>query len=352
MLEYEPWGNPSQMILGSAEDDPAQVVSDHHGIDIFNTNGNSSNGHHSALSLDYAQAAAATDPHHHHHQGVTFSSSPNLNAFSQHHHHHHQFFNADHQAASLNALYDPRAFPSSYAPQHHFDAALTGLNPNSAHPGGAGYFLVPKTEEGAAAGRQQGTRIGLNLGHRTYFSAQDDDFVNRLYRRSRPGGMDACGGSVNAPRCQAEGCAADLSNAKHYHRRHKVCEFHSKSATVIAGGLTQRFCQQCSRFHLLTEFDNGKRSCRKRLADHNRRRRKTPQQPSGQGQLELQKSPMDNSSSETLTKSPPESSALTHPSSSVTIAISPPRMTLECFRQRSYREMASSSSSSSVFYSN
>lgn len=29
-----------------------------------------------------------------------------------------------------------------------------------------------------------------------------------------------------------------------------------------------------SRFHSLGEFDDGKRSCRKRLADHNRRRRK------------------------------------------------------------------------------
>lgn len=28
------------------------------------------------------------------------------------------------------------------------------------------------------------------------------------------------------------------------------------------------------RFHLLAEFDNGKRSCRKRLAGHNERRRK------------------------------------------------------------------------------
>jgi hypothetical protein len=29
-----------------------------------------------------------------------------------------------------------------------------------------------------------------------------------------------------------------------------------------------------SRFHLLAEFDDGKRSCRKRLAGHNERRRK------------------------------------------------------------------------------
>nr|GMD65110.1 squamosa promoter-binding-like protein 8 [Ipomoea batatas] len=92
------------------------------------------------------------------------------------------------------------------------------------------------------------SRIGLNLGGRTYFSSAEDDFVNRLYRRSRA--VDP--GAVNAPRCQAEGCNADLTHAKHYHRRHKV-------------------------FHLLTEFDNGKRSCRKRLADHNRRRRKNQQ---------------------------------------------------------------------------
>lgn len=37
------------------------------------------------------------------------------------------------------------------------------------------------------------------------------------------------------------------------------------------------------RFHLLAEFDEGKRSCRRRLAGHNRRRRKTQPQdvPSG-----------------------------------------------------------------------
>ena len=29
-----------------------------------------------------------------------------------------------------------------------------------------------------------------------------------------------------------------------------------------------------ARFHVLTEFDEAKRSCRKRLAEHNRRRRK------------------------------------------------------------------------------
>ncbi|CAL1389583.1 unnamed protein product [Linum trigynum] len=78
----------------------------------------------------------------------------------------------------------------------------------------------------------------------------------------------------NAAYCQVYGCNKDLSSSKDYHKRHKVCEVHSKTAKVIVNGIEQRFCQQCSRFHLLAEFDDGKRSCRKRLAGHNERRRK------------------------------------------------------------------------------
>ncbi|GKV25198.1 hypothetical protein SLEP1_g34668 [Rubroshorea leprosula] len=74
--------------------------------------------------------------------------------------------------------------------------------------------------------------------------------------------------------CQVYGCNKDLSSLKDYYKRHKVCEIHSKTAKVIVNGMEQRFCQQCSRFHLLAEFDDGKRSCRKRLAGHNERRRK------------------------------------------------------------------------------
>nr|AMY26632.1 sbp domain-DNA binding [Linum usitatissimum] len=69
------------------------------------------------------------------------------------------------------------------------------------------------------------------------------------------------------PRCQVEGCGVDLSDAKGYYSRHKVCGAHSKTSTVVVNGLQQRF-------HLLAEFDQGKRSCRRRLAGHNERRRK------------------------------------------------------------------------------
>ncbi|GAB2262786.1 hypothetical protein Droror1_Dr00003783 [Drosera rotundifolia] len=79
--------------------------------------------------------------------------------------------------------------------------------------------------------------------------------------------------------CQVDDCRADLSCAKDYHRRHKVCEIHSKANKALVVNEMQRFCQQCSRFHVLQEFDEGKRSCRRRLAGHNKRRRKTQPEP-------------------------------------------------------------------------
>lgn len=95
--------------------------------------------------------------------------------------------------------------------------------------------------------------------------------VSRPSKKVRSGSP----GSSSYPMCQVDNCREDLSNAKDYHRRHKVCEMHSKSTKALVGKQMQRFCQQCSRFHPLSEFDEGKRSCRRRLAGHNRRRRKT-----------------------------------------------------------------------------
>ena len=50
--------------------------------------------------------------------------------------------------------------------------------------------------------------------------------------------------TAQPPRCQVEGCNVVLANAKEYHKRHKVCEMHSKAPKVIVLGTEQRFCQQ------------------------------------------------------------------------------------------------------------
>lgn len=56
---------------------------------------------------------------------------------------------------------------------------------------------------------------------------------------------------TSLPRCQVEGCNRSLSDAKEYHRRHKVCELHSKAPRVTVQGVEQRFCQQCSRLYYI-----------------------------------------------------------------------------------------------------
>ncbi|KAL8486694.1 hypothetical protein ACS0TY_022932 [Phlomoides rotata] len=80
--------------------------------------------------------------------------------------------------------------------------------------------------------------------------------------------------NMQNPCCQVEGCNLDLKSANDYHRRHRISETHSKTPNVIIAGKECHFCQQCSRFHDLSEFDDKKASCRRRLSDHNARRRR------------------------------------------------------------------------------
>ncbi|XP_023917881.2 squamosa promoter-binding-like protein 6 [Quercus suber] len=129
---------------------------------------------------------------------------------------------------------------------------------------------------------QDSSLIDLKLGR----LADYEDAENSKLLKERPILSSSEGSSLLTKRarktssycqtafCQVYGCNKDLSSSKDYHKRHKVCDVHSKTAKVIVNGIEQRFCQQCSRFHLLAEFDDGKRSCRKRLAGHNERRRK------------------------------------------------------------------------------
>lgn len=127
--------------------------------------------------------------------------------------------------------------------------------------------------------------IDLKLGKRTYFENNGNMgntktaafSVMLTSSSSTPKKTKSSGQNTPMPRCQVEDCNLDLSMAKEYHRKHRVCDSHSKCPKVIIGGVERRFCQQCSRFHGLSEFDGKKRSCRRRLCDHNARRRK-PQQ--------------------------------------------------------------------------
>ncbi|XP_059289449.1 squamosa promoter-binding-like protein 1 [Lycium ferocissimum] len=114
--------------------------------------------------------------------------------------------------------------------------------------------------------------LNLKLGGQLYpiIESEEEKWEGKSGKKTK-----VAGPSSYHSVCQADDCQVDLSNAKDYHRRHKVCDVHSKAAKALVGNVMQRFCQQCSRFHVLQEFDEGKRSCRRRLAGHNKRRRKT-----------------------------------------------------------------------------
>ncbi|OAY65208.1 Squamosa promoter-binding-like protein 12 [Ananas comosus] len=137
------------------------------------------------------------------------------------------------------------------------------------------------TAAAPAAGAGAGVAaIGLRLGKRTYF--EDASQSSSSSSAAAAAAVAAAAlkkakvsqASALSSFCQVEGCNIDLSSAKDYHRKHRVCESHSKCPKVTVNGLERRFCQQCSRFHALSEFDQKKRSCRRRLSDHNARRRK------------------------------------------------------------------------------
>uniref|UniRef100_A0A0E0LFC8 SBP-type domain-containing protein n=2 Tax=Oryza punctata TaxID=4537 RepID=A0A0E0LFC8_ORYPU len=163
-------------------------------------------------------------------------------------------------------------------------ASVKGHGKNMCKDGEAGRVEDSGTSPAVAVSHGEPV-IGLKLGKRTYF---ENVCGGQNVKSSSAASAVTCPSTVvkkmkvsqqstQSSYCQVEGCKVDLSSSREYHRKHKVCEAHSKAPKVIVSGLERRFCQQCSRFHGLAEFDQKKKSCRRRLSDHNARRRK-PQQ--------------------------------------------------------------------------
>lgn len=90
-----------------------------------------------------------------------------------------------------------------------------------------------------------GERHVGSVGGGELFALEGDKRAKGYYGGGAGGEKTAAAFTV--PRCQVEGCHVALVNAKEYHRRHKVCEVHSKTPKVVVLGREQRFCQQCSR---------------------------------------------------------------------------------------------------------
>lgn len=73
--------------------------------------------------------------------------------------------------------------------------------------------------------------------------------IRVVVSRERRDKMESTSSSSHYCCCQADECGMELTGAKTYHRRHRVCERHAKAPVVLVKGMRQRFCQQCSRFY-------------------------------------------------------------------------------------------------------
>lgn len=117
------------------------------------------------------------------------------------------------------------------------------------------FLLSPMMETSRAGGKRgmENKMKGLVVGEEEDDDEEDDDTLglgsgeDDKKKKKVSGRKGSSGGGLMQPSCQVDNCSKDMTYAKPYHRRHKVCEFHAKAPVVVLAGLEQRFCQQCSR---------------------------------------------------------------------------------------------------------
>ncbi|RRT69832.1 hypothetical protein B296_00036951 [Ensete ventricosum] len=153
-------------------------------------------------------------------------------------------------ASPLNSI--PEDFRNK---QLHQDAAKVLVSNCSSSSSECADFELVDKEKGEAEKRrrivvgEEDVSIGgagsppLKLGAHAYPVVEADLAIleGKTGKKSFP-----LGGNSSHPACQVEGCDADLSDSKDYHRRHKVCEMHAKASSAVVRNAIQRFCQQCT----------------------------------------------------------------------------------------------------------
>nr|KJB34420.1 hypothetical protein B456_006G066700 [Gossypium raimondii] len=98
------------------------------------------------------------------------------------------------------------------------------------------YFEDTAAVAATAGGDGKSAGDGANIGTPSK-SGPGSSSLSGSGRKARVDGMAQ---GVLPPRCQVEGCKVDLSDAKAYYSRHKVCCMHSKSSKVIVAGHNER----------------------------------------------------------------------------------------------------------------
>ncbi|KAG2446226.1 hypothetical protein HXX76_000818 [Chlamydomonas incerta] len=91
--------------------------------------------------------------------------------------------------------------------------------------------------------------------------------IDKYYIKGRGAGSTGATerGTSASTHCRVPGCNADLTRDLAYFRKYRICREHLKSPVLVVEGVPSRFCQQCSRFHHVKEFDGPQRTCRAML---------------------------------------------------------------------------------------
>nr|AQQ11846.1 squamosa-promoter binding protein-like protein [Bambusa oldhamii] len=135
----------------------------------------------------------------------------------------------------------------------------------------------PEVDEMAAAAEVEDVATEMLAGARKKSKAAGRGSGAAAAAGGGGGGNGGAGrGAAAEMRCQVPGCEADIRELKGYHRRHRVCLRCAHASAVMLDGVQKRYCQQCGKFHVLLDFDEDKRSCRRKLERHNKRRRRKP----------------------------------------------------------------------------
>lgn len=211
---------------------------------------NSSNTLYTTTTASTA-TAAADSPHNTRQDGsashALFFSDQSDSLGLLHHQHFHYQHQHQHNHQNQASLYagdgthfhpDPHLMCLKLGKRHYFEDTSASATPlGDRHVSGP----IPTSSSSSAAATTIGKRGkpyygGVGIGPSSTSSSATSSSSTTL--------------PVTVPRCQVEGCHVALINAKDYHRRHKVCEMHSKAPKVVVLGLEQRFCQQCSRYML------------------------------------------------------------------------------------------------------
>lgn len=114
----------------------------------------------------------------------------------------------------------------------------------------------PSDPEVKPKSHQSGSLAGDTSGSATEKAGYISQNVSGADEQRDAGRTSASPSRPRRP-CRAPGCQVDVSRAKSFNWRYRICEQHRSAQSVMINGEPMRFCQMCAKFQPLEEFSGG-----------------------------------------------------------------------------------------------